>query len=284
MKHNQIESSTGCNNCGKRGHNFHQCKLPIISNGVIAFRVTPQGNKEYLMVRRKETLGFVDFVRGKYSVYDKSYISNMICQMTLAEKQMLIENEFVDLWKRVWGDDGVQYGNEEMVSLEKFNQLRRGIDVPSGKYDLKDLVAMDKTKWTHPEWGFPKGRRENNETDLACALREFFEETGYSSGISAGINGNDGTNTYWMIENVVPFEEVFVGSNYKSYKHKYFLMKMDYDYSQSVDLTGSMPTCEISAVRWMSFLDCVSAIRNYNLEKRKVLICVNTILTKYVCL
>ena len=87
-----------------------------------------------------------------------------------------------------------------------------------------------------------------------------------------------------MIDNVVPFEEVFVGSNYKSYKHKYFLMKMDYDYSQSVDLTGSMPTCEISAVRWMSFLDCVSAIRNYNLEKRKVLICVNTILTKYACL
>jgi 8-oxo-dGTP pyrophosphatase MutT (NUDIX family) len=173
----------------------------------------------------------------------------------------------------------VQYGNEEMVSLEKFNQLRRGVDVPSGKYDLKDLVAMDKTRWTHPEWGFPKGRRENNETDLACALREFFEETGYSCGISCNTN-----NTYSMIDNVVPFEEVFVGSNYKSYKHKYFLMKMDYDYSQSVDLTGSMPTCEISAVRWMSFLDCVSAIRNYNLEKRKVLICVNTILTKYACL
>jgi 8-oxo-dGTP pyrophosphatase MutT (NUDIX family) len=273
MKNNQTETNC-CNNCGKRGHNFHQCKLPIISNGVIAFRVTPQGQKEYLMVCRKDTLGFVDFVRGKYSVYDKYYISNMICQMTTAEKQMLITLEFDDLWKRVWGEGSVQYGNEEVVSRDKFNQLSRGIETPAnGKYDLKDLVATDKTVWSEPEWGFPKGRRENNESDLSCGLREFLEETGYSVG----------TN-YSMIENVAPFEEIFIGSNYKSYKHKYFLMKMDYDYSQSIDFTKEDPNCEISAIRWMSFLDCLNSMRNYNLEKRKIIICVNTILTKYTCL
>ena len=72
--------------------------------------------------------------------------------------------EFDELWKRVWGEGSVQYGNEEVVSREKFAQLRRGIETPAnGKYDLKDLVAMDKSAWTEPEWGFPKGRRENNE-------------------------------------------------------------------------------------------------------------------------
>ena len=284
MKNNQIEANY-CNNCGKRGHNFHQCKLPIISNGIIAFRMTPQGNKEYLMVCRKDTLGFVDFVRGKYSVYDKYYISNMICQMTTIEKHMLIDLGFDDLWKRVWGEGSVQYGNEEVVSRDKFNQLSRGIETPdNGKYDLKDLVAMDKSVWTEPEWGFPKGRRENNESDLSCGLREFFEETGYSCGISAGISGgNTVGNNYAMIENVAPFEEIFIGSNYKSYKHKYFLMKMDYEYSQIIHFNKEDPNCEISAIRWMSFLDCLNAIRNYNLEKRKILICVNTILTKYVC-
>lgn len=287
MKNNQGEVNY-CNNCGKRGHNFHQCKLPIISNGIIAFRVTPQGNKEYLMVCRKDTLGFVDFVRGKYSVYDKYYILNMICQMTTAEKQMLIDLEFDDLWKRVWGEGSVQYGNEEVVSRDKFNQLRRGIDtMSSSKYDLKDLVTTDQTVWLEPEWGFPKGRRENNESDLSCGLREFLEETGYASN-SAGTNAtiSSGTNAtnYSMIENVAPFEEIFIGSNYKSYKHKYFLMKMDYDYSQSIDFTKEDPNCEISAIRWMSFLDCLNSMRNYNLEKRKILICVNTILTKYTCL
>ena len=27
-----------CNNCGKTGHLFHNCKMPITSLGVIAFR------------------------------------------------------------------------------------------------------------------------------------------------------------------------------------------------------------------------------------------------------
>ena len=27
-----------CNNCGKQGHLYHQCKHPITSNGIIAFR------------------------------------------------------------------------------------------------------------------------------------------------------------------------------------------------------------------------------------------------------
>ena len=87
-----------CNNCGKQGHLFHQCKLPITSNGIIAFRVNVNGQKEYLMIRRKETLGFIDFIRGKYSVYNKYYISNMICQMTTEEKQRVIALEFDDLW------------------------------------------------------------------------------------------------------------------------------------------------------------------------------------------
>ena len=35
------------------------------------------------------------------------------------------------------------------------------------------------TTWDTPEWGFPKGRRNYQENDLTCGLREFEEETGY---------------------------------------------------------------------------------------------------------
>ena len=54
-----------CNNCGKNGHVFHQCKQPITSIGIIAFRYK-NNKREYLMIRRKDSLGFVDFMRGKY--------------------------------------------------------------------------------------------------------------------------------------------------------------------------------------------------------------------------
>jgi len=264
-----------CNNCGKKGHNFHQCKMPITSNGIVAFRVNPSGQKEYLMICRKETLGFVDFVRGKYSVYNKDYIKNMICQMTIAEKQMLLENKFDDLWKHVWGEkeNASTYNNEENISRDKFNQLQKGVLIKNETHDLKHLVESDKTSWQEPEWGFPKGRRNPNESDLDCACREFFEETGYK---------ND-KNACKIIENITPYDETFIGSNYKSYRHRYFIMKMDYDYSLTVECGKKNNNHEISAVRWMSFLECVNAIRQYNLEKRKLFICVNTVLTKYAC-
>ena len=53
-----------CNNCGKIGHLFHQCKVPITSIGVITFRII-NGSIEILLIRRKDSLAFVDFMRGK---------------------------------------------------------------------------------------------------------------------------------------------------------------------------------------------------------------------------
>ena len=46
---------------------------------------------------------------------------------------------------------------------------------------MKELIQKSTTKWTEPEWGFPKGRREYHETDVDCSKREFQEETGISS-------------------------------------------------------------------------------------------------------
>ena len=56
-----------CNNCGKTGHAFHQCKHPITSIGIITFRANTEGI-QYLLIRRKDSLGYVDFMRGKISL------------------------------------------------------------------------------------------------------------------------------------------------------------------------------------------------------------------------
>ena len=58
-----------CNNCGKQGHSFNQCKLPIISYGIILFRSSVRG-LEFLMIRRKDSFGYIDFISGKYSPYN----------------------------------------------------------------------------------------------------------------------------------------------------------------------------------------------------------------------
>ena len=92
-----MENHNYCNNCGKIGHMYNQCKMPITSIGVIVYRIN-NNNLEYLMIRRKETLGFIDFIRGKYSLQNKDYILNMFKQMTINEKELLLITDFDTLW------------------------------------------------------------------------------------------------------------------------------------------------------------------------------------------
>ena len=77
---------TFCNNCGKNGHLYHQCKLPITSVGVIAFRLSYYNTIEYLLICRKDTLGYIDFMRGKYNLFNKSQLQNLFDEMTINEK------------------------------------------------------------------------------------------------------------------------------------------------------------------------------------------------------
>jgi len=79
-----------CNNCGKTGHSYNQCSKPITSNGVIAFTKSGKSVK-YLLICRKDTLGYVEFLRGKYPLYNKEYIQNIINEMTVQEKANLLQ-------------------------------------------------------------------------------------------------------------------------------------------------------------------------------------------------
>lgn len=258
-----------CNNCGKNGHLFHQCKIPITSFGVIAFRIH-NNRHEFLMIRRKDTLGYIDFMRGKYSIYDKHYIINMMNQMTLQEKESLLTKDFDELWKSVWGDEKLsnQYKTEEIVSKEKFLQLKNGVAVKNETYSIASMINECSAYgvWTEPEWGFPKGRRNYQEKDYECALREFSEETGYSS------------RALKNVHNILPFEEIFTGSNYKSYKHKYYLMYMPYENS---NVCTKFEESEVSEIAWKTYDQCIACIRPYNLEKMKVIRNIYQCLLKY---
>jgi ADP-ribose pyrophosphatase YjhB (NUDIX family) len=261
--------SNYCNNCGKPGHLYHQCKLPITSFGIIVFRIY-NNNIQYLMIRRKDTLGFIDFMRGKYSIYNKDYVINMLKQMTVEEKGLLAVGDFNLLWKRIWGDEHIsnQYKAEEIISRDKYNALFSGVMVNNELFSLNTLIeeSYKYDIWTEPEWGFPKGRRNYQESDYECALREFQEETGYSH------------KTLKNIKNILPYEEIFTGSNYKSYKHKYYLtfMKLDNTLKQS----NYEPT-EVSKMEWKSYEDSIQCIRKYNLEKKRILSNINETIKSY---
>jgi len=275
-----------CNNCGKQGHLYHQCKMPITSIGIILFRIKeeaispPPGIEpaeiinikkiEYLMIRRKDTLGYIDFMRGKYSIFNKDYIMNMLKQMSVEEKNNLKTLDFNELWKNIWGNENIsnQYKIEEIVSREKFNSLRNGVLNKNMYYTLSSLIdeSYQYDIWDEPEWGFPKGRRNYQEKDYECAIREFSEET--------GLNIKD----IKILQNILPFEEIFTGSNYKSYKHKYFVANMPYRDTLRID---NYEESEVSKIEWKTYDECMNSIRRYNLEKKRLITNIHYALTNY---
>ena len=256
-----------CNNCNRTNHVYNNCRAPITSIGVIAFRCGHTG-PEFLMIRRRDSFGFVDFIRGKYSLNDEAYIQRIIDEMTMAEKANLMRLTFEQLWRLLWGDytRSSQYKNEEQVSYEKYRQVLGGIRTKDGRVkNLQQFIDESTMRWTETEWGFPKGRRNYNEKDLPCALRECLEETGYD------ITADN------VIQNIAPFEEIFMGSDMKCYKQKYFLAMVDLDKKPK----KAHDIMEVGLMKWMPFDECIQAIRPYNLEKVAIVRKINNILSRY---
>ena len=118
-----LKNTNFCNNCGRVGHLFHQCKNPITSIGIICFRKN-NDKLEYLLIKRKDSLSYVDFMRGKYPIFNKDYIINLLSEMTYDECIKIKNKEFDELWNELWGEYvGTQYKNEEKISKEKFKLL-----------------------------------------------------------------------------------------------------------------------------------------------------------------
>lgn len=254
-----------CNNCGLNTHSLYQCKLPILSTGIIAVDYNSKPFK-YLMICRKDSLGYVDFIRGKYSTLDLDYLQNIIDEMTIDEKYNILNKDFDDLWYSLWSScTGLQHRGEQKISKDKFELLKSGIIVCDKIITLKEMVEKSSTKWKTPEWGFPKGKRNYRESEYDCALREFQEETGISS---SNVN---------MINNISGIDEIFTASNYKSYKHRYFVGFIN---NKDLELSNYQKS-EVSKVEWKTFEECIACIRPYNLEKKDILTKLNKVLEKY---
>jgi 8-oxo-dGTP pyrophosphatase MutT (NUDIX family) len=221
------------------------------------------------MIRRKNSFGYIDFIRGKYIQNNLEHLQLMFDEMSSNEKRQIIQHNFETLWKDMWGNNNTnQYKCEETASQKKFELLKNGIPIGQDEeiVSLDTLVSNSKTNWEETEWEFPKGRRNFQEKELDCALREFEEETGLSK------------KNIKIVENIISFEEMFLGSNHKAYKHKYFLGYLE-DVSQN--LLSNYQQSEVSKIEWKTIDGCLESIRPYNLEKKQLIININKVLQEY---
>lgn len=249
--------SSVCSNCGKPGHFFRECRDPITSLGILAFR-QPSGsdNLQWLMIRRRDSLGFIEIMRGKYELRDEVGVQALIDQTTLGERERLMTRSFHELWRELWnGPASRRYHQEFEQAKAKFEVLRTG---GAGRRALADYCAASTTAWAEPEWGFPKGRRSSSESEIACALRETWEE--------AGVRPRD-----LEVVSTESLMEEFRGSNGVCYRHRYWVARAPADLAVGVDPMNADQRREVGDVRWCTYTEAVALIRPYNAEKKAVL-------------
>lgn len=274
-----LNRHTSCSNCGGTGHTFRQCLEPVLSYGLIVFRPKTAGpgletrlcsseptlngsetpgcsvlSYQVLMICRKDSLRFVEFIRGKYSLRDETYIKQLLCNMTAAERTLVSTYTFAELWNHVWGTINPRnYRTDFEQSQEKFNELKS-----SGT--LVKLLGETEPLWPTPEWGFPKGRRNISESDLSCAIRECMEETGLER------------KQLFVFDSVEPFTETFYGDNKVYYSHKYYPALVAANTEVSLGSGCTHMSREISDIRWMDIEEALTIIRPESPEKKEILL------------
>jgi 8-oxo-dGTP pyrophosphatase MutT (NUDIX family) len=199
------------------------------------------------MVKRKDSMSYVEFIRGKYELENILLIQKLVSNMTRLEQKWIVEETFENLWDRLWGNSRDSHGLEYDLAQDRFNSLNR-----------KELVEKFPSPYSDPEWGFPKGRRMRGETDLECAVREFFEET------------NIPKEAYKMTD--TSFTEVFKGTNNVMYKHVYYIALLDN--SKVINLKQKLTLSqrrEVSSVDWKTLTESKAITRPHYTERRKMI-------------
>ena len=275
-----IRKEQYCGNCGKEGHSYRRCLSPIISLGVILFKIDNIKHKvtgetrnvlKYLMVQRRDTLGFVEFMRGKYNLENINYIYELFKIMTENERLNILTYEFDVLWENLWMNKNLKkFHSEYSNSKKKFNLLKKGIKITNIYISFKIIHTNIPILYYEPEWGFPKGRRNVRESDLDCAKREFEEESGYKH------------DEYCINYDIAPLEELFSGTNNIRYKHIYYVGKSIKNINLVVNKNNFNQVSEISSISWFTFDRALKTIRPYNQEKKDILIKINDILEKNI--
>ena len=249
-----------CNNCGKRGHMYKDCKLPIISCGNIIYRNDNKKDK-VLMIQRKDSLCYIDFIRGKYDNKNINYIQILIDKCSKTEKENILKKNYSELWKDLWLlPDDFETTDDYLRCMIKFNKIKEGFIINEKFINIEMIINNSKFNYEDSEWEFPKGRRNMNENDFECAKREFKEETNYDK------------DDYGIIKNITPFNEEFVGENNIRYRYIYFIGKLkNYNKLLEIDTDNNNQISEIKDIRWLTKEEALDKCRDYHNSRKNLI-------------
>ena len=223
---------------------------------------TYKDNIKFLLIKRKHTLGYLEFIRGRYEVDNVDGIIYLFKQMNPYEISEIGYRTFDELWNEMWGSnnnynkDKLNHQHEYAQSMNKFEKLKNDND---GYLNLNFYVDNVKPLWENAEWGFPKGRRNYKENNIECAVREFKEEAGYTD------------DEFIILDNIEPLEENLIGTNGINYRHIYYIGLSISNKSPNIDPSNIYQYDEIGDISFFSYEESMKMIRPYHIDKKRIL-------------
>jgi ADP-ribose pyrophosphatase YjhB (NUDIX family) len=221
------------------------------------------------MIQRKDSISFMEFIKGKYELNNVIYLKKLLVNMTTYELAIIKKSTtFDDLWFLLWRDKAQR---DYEISKRKYTQLLNGYNLVNKSTQevsyitLSNVITDISNVKLEPdtEWEFPKGRRNINETDIHCAFREFQEET--------GINLSKVKLSYYFNK---PHEELYISMNNVRYRHIYYITEYNDAKCISKSLYNPLNKMQIKEVKdaqWFTLTEALAKIKEVYIERKELI-------------
>ncbi len=212
---------------------------PIRSYGIVLF--TKCDNElRFLLFERRDNFEYHDFLRGTWTTIDD--VKYMLTLMNNEERNRLLAYDFSELWLDLWVSSNCYlYREGYFKAARKFKSINK-------RNQLRKLIGKTQSQIDNTPWGFPKGKRNKNESEIDCAMREFEEETTIPLTMDNIIDSKQ-------------FVEEFIGSDNKYYSTTYYLAYMNIPvYPDKIQTENCIRkytiSNEASNVGWFTYEEC----------------------------
>ena len=153
----------------------------MTSHGLMIFSATAEGQVSVLLIKKRTTYAYIDFVNARYNKYEDDSILALLDKMTNEEKLEILSMDFNRI---IYKFNFLKGGYKEVDAIlnSRYERLKgifeHNFGSDSGRTKLKMLAS--KSRSNELLWEFPRGRAYKGEKSVNCAMREFYEETGIS--------------------------------------------------------------------------------------------------------
>jgi len=205
---------------------------------------------EILMMKKRYTYAFFDFVFAKYKKNDYRRLSKLFNQMSYQEKIDILSLDFNKLWCRIRlkippayiysRNDHIEYNgvkNEWKTYMFKKRKFEANFILNDKGKKLRKLI--NGTSSLDSIWEIPKGRSDQGEKPLNTAIREFKEETDIS------------IKKYKLL-NITPINESYVVNKVR-YDHTYFIaVAKKFNWEPRINFKSYEQIVEVENLKWIS--------------------------------